>query len=108
MRGPDDFETVDELIDGMNRAIVHGFLAYVKWTCPECGQRCASGEPNVFRSAGYYHDEPNCGALYKGPYFGLALVASTDPRRMTEIIGESYRQLPGYAGRLPGLNSEHN
>lgn len=44
---------------------------YVKWTCPACGERVMSGEPNVFNAGGYVHDDPNCGFHYTGEYWGF-------------------------------------
>ena len=45
---------------------------YVKWTCPGCGERVTSTQPNSFHTDGYTHEE--CGVTYTGDMFGMALV----------------------------------
>lgn len=65
-----------KLIVEMDKALKDhpGADVYVKWTCWKCGERVMSDEPNVFRTGGYKHDEPHCGATYFGPLYGFALV----------------------------------
>ena len=43
---------------------------YVKWTCPQCGERCISGTPNTVHTS-YMHED--CGAIYEGQLYGMML-----------------------------------
>lgn len=45
---------------------------YVKWTCPNCGERVVSTTANVFHKNGYLHED--CGHLYTGDLYGLLAV----------------------------------
>jgi predicted RNA-binding Zn-ribbon protein involved in translation (DUF1610 family) len=49
---------------------------FVKWTCPNCGERAMSMEANTFHPTGYVHDD--CGFLYQGPYYGFMAMFSND------------------------------
>lgn len=55
-----------------------GAICYIKWTCPKCGERVLSEDPNVFCDRGYLHSEKQdgseCGFVYFGDQFGLAVV----------------------------------
>lgn len=42
---------------------------FIKWTCPQCGERAMSSDANVFHASGYLHED--CGFLYTGEYFGF-------------------------------------
>lgn len=102
----DDFATPELLIAAMNKAIAKGFRALVKWTCPKCGKRCTSGEPNRFNTGGYYHDEPGCGHLYTGQRYGLALVGGSDPAKIDKLIADTYAEFPTFEGPLPGFRDD--
>ena len=60
-----------ELLPMMDKLIEQGFNVFVKWTCPNCGERVTSLDANTFHTAGYMHDE--CGHLYTGDEFGIML-----------------------------------
>ena len=51
---------------------------YLKWTCPQCGERVAADKPNVYCEEGYIHTEckdgSRCGAHYTGRLYGLRLI----------------------------------
>lgn len=59
----------------MKRAIENGWTAFIKYTCPGCGRRVVSKEPNVIRER-YLHDE--CGTVAKPSGFGLLLAKRID------------------------------
>lgn len=58
-----------------------GGYAYVKWTCPRCGERCTANEANSFYTKGFRHTEKAdggpCGEVYTGPLYGLLVVFSS-------------------------------
>lgn len=101
----DDASTPEELLAAMNKWIGLGYIVLVKWTCPKCGDRVESGEPNVFHSGGYYHDVPDCGALYTGPRFGFSAMLADPANRpvVKALVEKIYSELPGFEGPLPGL-----
>lgn len=101
-----DSATVAELLDGMNQLMAAGYTVFVKWTCPKCGVRVTSGDPNVYHSAGYYHDSPGCGALYTGTHFGIAAVLATDKEALAKLLAVAYEAEPSYEGDLPGLREK--
>jgi hypothetical protein len=100
-----DCETPEELLTAMNKWIGLGYIVLVKWTCPQCGDRVESGEPNVFHSGGYYHDTPGCGALYTGTRFGFAAIQADPAQRplVRSLVEKVYSEQPGFEGPLPGL-----
>lgn len=51
---------------------------YVKWTCPNCGERAMSSDANVFHAGGYLHED--CGFMYHGDRYGF-LMELRDPFR---------------------------
>lgn len=65
----------EKLLPIMNAWLSKGYDVYVKWTCPQCGERAAANEPNTFNDGGYIHEEKldgsPCGVLYHGPVYGL-------------------------------------
>lgn len=70
---PNDIH-VTELVQQMESILTaspHAQL-FVKWTCPQCGERVISDDANVFHAGGYRHEE--CGCLYTGEWFGLLAV----------------------------------
>lgn len=75
--GPKDI-TGQELIEQVNEILNKRPNAniYVKWTCPNCGDRVTCDTPNTFYTGGFLHDE--CGHLYTGDAFGYMLIASAD------------------------------
>ena len=95
----------DELVREMTAWQKKGYLTLVKWTCPKCGDRVTSGEPNVFHAMGYYHDVPGCGALYTGPAYGFSAISvpGMDGAALAAMIQRSYETLPTFEGDLPGL-----
>jgi hypothetical protein len=106
LTGDNDAPTPEALINSMNRMIAAGYLVLVKWTCPKCGERCESGEPNVFHAQGYYHDVPGCGALYEGPRYGFAAILASDREMIQKMITDIYGALPEFEGPLPGLRGD--
>ncbi len=71
MPEPNDIHK-DELLPMMETLIGQGFIVFVKWTCPQCGERVTSMEPNAFHTGGYRHDD--CGFLYTGDMFGIMMM----------------------------------
>ena len=67
---PNDLHVTDLIkqMEALLRENPHVQL-FVKWTCPNCGQRAMSAEPNVFHAQGYVHED--CGFLYAGDYYGF-------------------------------------
>lgn len=59
----------------MDEVAGKGGKAWIKWTCPKCGERVTANEPNTFHTRGYAHeakrDGSPCGAVYTGDMFGL-------------------------------------
>ena len=100
--GGNDFDSPEELVAAMDKFIAKGFFVLVKWTCPKCKERVTSGVPNVYHSAGYYHDSPGCGFLYQGQRFGLAAIKG-DPTKVPDLIRDSYKAMPEYDGPLPAF-----
>jgi predicted RNA-binding Zn-ribbon protein involved in translation (DUF1610 family) len=49
---------------------------FVKWTCPNCGERVMSDDANVFHAGGYRHEE--CGFLYTGEWYGFLAAINLD------------------------------
>lgn len=75
----------EKLLEIMNAYMAKGYDVFVKWTCPQCGERAISNEPNCFNTGGYIHEEKAggapCGVLYHGPVYGvLAYVALGNPK----------------------------
>lgn len=62
----------DIILDKMEHVARHGGQAYVKWTCPGCGERCIADEANSIHLGGYLHEE--CGEMYLGDVFGLTVI----------------------------------
>jgi hypothetical protein len=102
----DDFESVEALMAGMNDLIRQGYAVFPKWTCPKCGERVTSGEPNVFHSQGYYHDAPGCGALYTGTRYGLMAIAMSDKEALAKLLVAAYQSQPEFEGDLPGYREK--
>lgn len=73
----------ERLIPLMEQYMSFGFDTFVKWTCPECGERCAANEPNTFNEGGYQHttrsDGSPCGATYHGDLYGFMAVMRPTP-----------------------------
>lgn len=69
---------VEQVLKSMDRVIRLGGLAFIKWTCPKCGERVMSDTPNVYNTAGYMHvekaDGSQCGGLYTGEMFNFCAV----------------------------------
>lgn len=54
---------------------------WLKWTCPKCGERCATDESNVIYMEGNVHtlraDGTDCGEWYKGTKYGVLVALSS-------------------------------
>ncbi len=77
---PNDYE-IDDMLPRMNELIQDGCLVFLKWTCPSCGERVTSNQPNTYQTKGYQHEEKAdgslCGGLYMGTRFNYVMIAST-------------------------------
>lgn len=53
---------------------------FVTWICPRCKEEVTCGEVNTFYTRGFRHvekeDSLNCGYLYRGNDYGLAIIQS--------------------------------
>lgn len=71
-------QPIETILSLMEKVINQGGKAYIKWTCPKCGDRCCSDRPNEFNAGGYLHTEREdgtpCGGVYQGTMFGLRAV----------------------------------
>lgn len=69
----------------MDMILAQGGQAWIKWTCPKCGERVVSDEEGCIHLDGYLHTEKadgsECGGVYEGKLFGLlvALPLYTKP-----------------------------
>lgn len=63
-----------QLLAEMERVLTEHPTAelYVKWTCPDCGERVTSDTANTFHAGGYRHE--GCGGFYDGDRFGFMAV----------------------------------
>lgn len=61
-------------------------LCFVKWTCPQCGERVDSSQPNVICTSGYVHED--CGYHYKGELYGLMVIRGLNEEARKVIGGE--------------------
>lgn len=70
--------SAEAILAQMEDVVAQGGHAFVKWTCPACGERVMSNVPDVFNTEGYLHeaktDNSPCGAVYYGDRFGLAVL----------------------------------
>lgn len=59
----------------MDEALHRGDLAWIKWTCPRCGERVTSDNEGSIHLDGYKHTQKKdgtlCGGVYEGNLFGL-------------------------------------
>lgn len=60
-------------------------LCFVKWTCPKCGERAESSQPNVVCISGYVHE--GCGYHYQGKLYGLMVILglNEEARKVLEV-----------------------
>lgn len=56
----------------MNDVRAKGGKSWIKWTCPKCGERCLSTDPDTINLGGYQHDA--CGGVYTGALYGLMVL----------------------------------
>lgn len=72
---------IEDILNLMEKVVAQGGLAYIKWTCPKCGERVTSDQANCFYMQGYKHTEKDdgtpCGETYRGTMFGLRALFST-------------------------------
>lgn len=68
---------LDEIIAMMKQVLDDNPFArcYLKWTCPGCGKRVTSEQPNAVFKQGMRHNEDGCNTLYTGPLWGLMVEA---------------------------------
>lgn len=59
----------------MQQIMTEGGIAWVKWTCPGCGERCVADLPFQIVLSGYVHttkkDGSPCGVHYTGGLYGV-------------------------------------
>lgn len=76
-----NFKTIPELIAACDQVVRNGGLAFVKWTCPACGERIIADQPNQFCAMGYRHSTKangeQCGCVYRGTEFGIFVILPT-------------------------------
>lgn len=69
---------IDEIIKMVESIAEKGGQAYIKWTCPRCGERVTCSDANTIYQKGYGHEEREngtyCGEIYRGDKFGLLVV----------------------------------
>lgn len=74
----------DKLVVEMDKLLAKGYHVWVKWTCPDCGERATSNEPDVVHTGGYLHQEKAdgtpCGAWYFGTVFGMRAEMTVNPK----------------------------
>lgn len=72
---------IQEMLPEIESLVQRGALVYLKWNCPQCGERCIDNIPNRYCRLGYRHEEKQdgsvCGAVYTGELFGYLLVQGT-------------------------------
>lgn len=61
-----------DILKQMNDIAAMGGQAWIKWTCPKCGERCVADESNKIHTGGYEH--AGCGGIYQGNVFGLLVL----------------------------------
>lgn len=78
---PED-KPLEEIIKMVESIAEKGGSAFIKWTCPKCGERVICAEANTTYEKGYQHEERGdgtpCGGLYTGNKFGLLAISQTE------------------------------
>jgi len=76
-------QPIEKLLPNLQFLAEMGALAYLRWTCPKCGDRVLADTPNVYNALGYTHTEradgTPCRGFYAGPLFGLAVLVDDVP-----------------------------
>lgn len=69
---------IREMRSEIEAHVEQGAFVFLKWTCPQCGERCIDDVPNRFCTQGYRHEEKAdgspCGGFCTGYLFGYLLV----------------------------------